>query len=494
MAKAHRRNTLRSLQVRNFRLFLSSQIASQSGTWLHFVGLAWLAEELTGSGAAIGWVTVATFGPLLVLGPWTGALADRADKHRLLIATQMLVAVAAAALGVAVLAGVNSMALVYGLTLGYGLLYAVESPVRRAFVGELVGEDRIPNAVSLFNAVSAAGRVLGPILAGVLIASAGVGWCFVVNAVGYVIALTGLLVLRIDELHIAEVTPEQGAARAGLRYAWSIPELRTALLLTGVVATFGFNHQVLVPLLARQTFDGGVGAFTLLYAAIGVGSIVGALAVARREDIGLRFLVGAIVAFAAANGMVAASPSLALAVVAGVGAGATALLFVTASTALLQRRCAPAKRGRVMALAAMVLLGGIPIGGPIVGWIADVAGPRAGVGVGSVAALLAAAVVLRHLPPRNTNLTKRTGASRHSAADGRPSTRAWRCDRCRGCPRSLRDRYWMSSHVVLITDMHDEIHEPECPYRCAGGSGRSRGDPERARGHVFAARPVQLPA
>ena len=219
MAKAQvdRLHTLRSLQVRNFRLYLGSQIASQSGTWLHFVGLAWLADELTGSGAAIGWVAVATFGPLLVLGPWTGALADRTDKHRLLIATQMLIAGAAAALGVAVLAGVTSMALVYGLTLGYGGLYAVETPVRRAFVAELVGEDRIPNAVSLYNAVSAAGRVLGPIFAGALIASAGVGWCFVVNAVSYLIALTGLLLMRRDELHITEATNEPGAARAGLR-------------------------------------------------------------------------------------------------------------------------------------------------------------------------------------------------------------------------------------------------------------------------------------
>jgi MFS family permease len=174
------------------------------------------------------------------------------------------------------------------------------------------------------------------------------------------------------------------------------------LLLTGVVATFGFNHQVLVPLLAQQTFNGGVGTFTLLYAAISVGSVVGALTVAGRQDVDLRFLVGATLAFGAANGLVAMSPSLAWAVVAGVGAGATALLFVTASTVLLQHRCAPAMRGRVMALAAMVLLGGIPIGGPVIGWVADLAGPRTAAAAGSVAALLAAAVALRHLPRRNT--------------------------------------------------------------------------------------------
>jgi MFS family permease len=411
------RHTLRSLHARNFRRFLASQTASQCGMWLHFVGLAWLANELTGSGTAIGWVAVAMFGPLLVLGPWTGALADRVDKHRLLIAMQMLVAGAAAALGAVVLAGVDSTAWVYGLTLGYGLLYAVETPVRRAFIAELVGEDRITNAVSLYNAVSAVGRVLGPVFAGVLIASAGVGWCFVINAVCYVIGLTGLLMMRRDELRIAEATPEPRAARAGLRYAWSIPELRIALLLTGVVATFGFNHQVLVPLLAHQTFDGGVGTFTLLYASLSVGSVVGALIVAGRREVDVRFLVAATVAFAAANGLVAVSPNLALAVVASVGAGATALLFVTASTVLLQRRCSPAMRGRVMALAAMVLVGGIPIGGPIVGWIADMAGPRIAVAVGSMAALLAGAVVLRHLTRRNTQ-TDEPGVPRSGADSG----------------------------------------------------------------------------
>ena len=400
MAKAptDRRHALGSLQLRNFRLFLASQVASQSGTWLQFVALAWLAADLTGSGAALGWVTAATFGPLLVLGPWTGALADRVDKHRLLIATQLLVAGQAAALSVVVLGGVDTVALVYGLTLGYGLLNAVETPVRRAFVAELVGEDRIPNAVSLNSAITAAGRVLGPISAGALIASAGIGWCFLANAVSYLIALTALLLMRRDELHITEPATEPGAARAGLRYAWSVPELRIALLLTGVVATFGFNHQVLIPLLADQTFDGGVGAYTLLYTAMSIGCVLGALAVARRREIDLRFLAGAIIAFAVANALVALSPNLALAVVASVGAGATALLFVTASTALLQHRCASAMRGRVMALAAMVLLGGLPIGGPIVGWVADLAGPRAGVAVGSLAALLAGAVVLRHLP------------------------------------------------------------------------------------------------
>lgn len=420
LASTVRRPALHSLQVRNFRFFLASQVAAQSGTWLQFVALAWLARELTGSGAALGWITAATFGPLLLLGPWTGALADRLDKHRLLIATQLLVAGQAAALGAVVLGGIDTVASVYGLTLGYGLLNAVEAPVRRAFLAELVDEDRIPNAVSLNSAITAAGRVLGPLCAGVLIASAGVGWCFIANAVSYLIALTGTLLMRRSELHITEPARE-AAVRAGLRYAWSVPELRIALLLTGVVATFGFNHQVLIPLLADDTFHGGVGAYTLLYTAMMIGSVVGALAVVRRRAIGLRFLAGSMITFAVANALVAVSPNLALAAVASAGAGAAALLFVTASTSLLQQRCAPAMRGRVMALAATVLLGGLPVGGPIVGWVADQTGPRVAVAVGSIAALLAGAVTLRHLPARITTLTP--PAQHAHALDGRGSGR-----------------------------------------------------------------------
>lgn len=398
----------------NLPLFLSGQAFSHSGTWLQFVALAWLAGELTGSGTGLGWITAAAFGPLLALGPWTGALADRVDKHRLLMAAQFLIVGQAAALGVVVLSGGGTVAMVYGLTIAFGLIHAVETPARRAFVAELVDEERIQRAVGLSGAVNAIGRVLGSLCAGALIVSAGIGWCFIATAVMYLIALGALLVIRRDALRTTEAAREPGAVRAGLRYAWGIPEFRITLLMTGVLATFGFNHQVLVPALVNHSFDGSPGAYTLLYALIGVGSAFGALSVARRREIDLRFLAGAVIAFALTNALLAVSPNLTLAAVAVVTTGVAASLFVTASTALLQRHCAPAMRGRVMALAAMVLVGGLPIGGPIVGMIVDHVGPRAGVMVGSVAALLVAAVALRHQPPGDqtprqfhANLTER---------------------------------------------------------------------------------------
>ncbi len=387
---------------RNLGLFLGSQIASQSGTWLQIVALAWLAADLTGSGAALGGIVVATLGPLLVLGPWTGALADRADKHRLLRVTQALIVGQSVVFGAVVLNGVTSMTPVYALALTFGVLHAVETPVRRAFLAELVDVDQIPRAVSLSSGIIAAGRVVGPVLAGALIVSVGIGWCFIATAVSYTVALGVLWMIRRSALLITKPATERGAALAGLRYAWSVPELRMALMLVAVVATFGFNHQVIIPLLTEHAFYGGAGTYTLLYVAIGVGSIVGALAVARRDQIDMRFLVGAVLAFAMTNSIIAFSPSLALAAVGCFVTGVAAALFVTAAVALLQQRCAPAMRGRVMALSSMVVVGGLPIGGPIVGWIADIAGPRAGVAFGSVAALLGAAFVARHLPQRST--------------------------------------------------------------------------------------------
>lgn len=381
----------------NFRLFLASQVASHGGTWLQFVAVAWLAGELTGSGAALGWIAVATFGPLLVLGPCTGTLADRVDKRRLLIAVQLMMAAQALALGTLVLAGLDSVAWIYCLTLVYGVIHAVEAPVRRAIVAELVEQEHIPRAVSLTNVVAAVGRVAGPLGAGVLIATAGIGWCFVANAASYLIALTVLLWIDRATLLVTEQESRPGAVRAGLRYAWRVPRLRIALTLTAVVATFGFNHQVVIPLLAARAFDGGVGVYTVLYTAISAGSVIGALLVMRRREVDLRFLNRAVIAFAMANGFLAVSPNLPLAAVASFATGASALLFITAASALLQQSCAPAMRGRVMALFAMVLLGGIPIGAPVVGGIADLAGPRAAVAVGSVAAIVACACMLKQV-------------------------------------------------------------------------------------------------
>lgn len=392
---------LRAPVAGNLRLFLGGQAVAQCGTWVQFIALGWLGYQLTGSATALGWVTAATFGPLLVLGPWLGAVIDRCDTRRVLLAAQCLVGAQAAGLGMLVLTGTITVPLLYLVTLAYGLCYAVENPARHAIVAELVEPPTIPRAVSLASATAAGGRVLGPVTAGLLLAWSGLGWCFAATSGCYLLAF---LLIRRTELVAAErITQEPGQVVAGLRYAWRERELRIALLLTAVVTTFGFNHQVVVPLLAEQTFDGGAGTYTLLYSAINAGAVLGALGVARRIDVGLPFLGRAALAFAVALGVVAVAPTLPLAVLGAALTGVTGLLFTTAATALLQTKSAPAMRGRVMALAAMVVLGGLPVGGPVVGVVADLLGPRGALGAGALIALVAALTVLRpcNVPRRN---------------------------------------------------------------------------------------------
>lgn len=388
-----------ALRVPNFRIYLAGQVVSQTGTWSQLVALGWLGFELTGSGTALGWIVAATFGPLLLLGPWTGALADRVDKHRLLTVTQLMAAIPAAALGLLVLTESITVLLLYVTVLACGVVYAVENPVRNAFVSELVEHRLIPPAVSLTSAVGAAGRVLGPLGAGVLLATTDIAWCFLANAASYLLALAGLLLMRREKLHPVPGGATNTSVAAGLRYAWRVPELRTALMLTAVVATFGFNHQVLVPLLAHHTFAGGAGTYTLLYSAMSVGSVLGAVVAARRQVVDIRFLGRATVGFGFVTGLVAVAPTLPLALVASAASGAAGLLFVATAIALLQQRSDPAMRGRVMALAAMVIVGGLPVGGPIVGWVAELIGPRGGLALGAVTAFAAGAVVLSRLSP-----------------------------------------------------------------------------------------------
>jgi hypothetical protein len=263
-------------------------------------------------------------------------------------------------------------------------------------VAETVDQADLANAVSLTSTLSAACRVAGPALGGVLLVGPGAGWCFVANAVSSVLALFGLVLIRRAEL--AGTAPDadggDGSVRAGLAYAWSVPELRVTLLATAVVCTLGFNHPVITPLLAERTFGGGAGLYTLLYTALAGGGIAGGLLAARRRDVDLGHLARATLAFGGATALVAMAPTVAWATAATVVAGATGLLVVCTSAALLQLRCEPALRGRMMALSAVVVAGGTPIGAPLLGWLSETAGPRAGLATAAAGCAITGACVL----------------------------------------------------------------------------------------------------
>jgi MFS family permease len=389
-------DTFRSFAHRNFRLFFGGQIVSQAGTWMQSVAIVWLVLDLTGSGLALGLVTAAEFLPILVLGAWAGVVADRVDHHRLMLVTQTAFLALATTLAALTLSGRVSVPALFALSLLFGIINAFDNPSRRALVVELVPRADVPNAVGLNSALMTGSRVVGPALAGVLLAGPGAGVAFLVNAVSYVAVLAALVRLDRSQFRTTPRVPKaKGQLVEGLRYAWRTPDLKLPLLILGVTGMFAFTYPVTLPLLAERTFGGTATTFTLLFAMLSVGSVVGALVVARQTDLGVGFLVKAGTGLAISTFALALAPTLPLAVAAAVAVGFTNVGIISGGNAVVQLRAAPAMRGRVLALVSVVFLGSTPIGSPIVGYVAEVLGPRAAVAMGGVATALVVAWTVR---------------------------------------------------------------------------------------------------
>jgi MFS family permease len=386
------RETFRSFEVRNFRLFFSGQLISQIGNWLTLITQTLLVLKLTGNGFDVGLLTACQFAPVLFIGAWAGLIADRSDKRRLLMIVQVIAMAQSFALAFLAFMGNPPVVAIYGVALIGGFTIAFDNPARRAFVVEMVPEDHVQNAVSLNTAVMTTARIIGPALAGLLIHVAGYGWCFTLDGISYLAVLAGLWMMRTSELRPSPVAERaKGQVRAGLHYARRVPELWVPLVMMAVIGTLAYNFQVVMPLLVERTFNGNEATFTLLFSFLSVGSLVGALASARRRTISIHHVVMTAAGFGVAMLVFALTPSLAAAFPLGLLLGATSIAFMTASTAIVQIESAPQMRGRVLALQAIVFLGSTPIGGPIVGWISEHMGPRYGVAVGALAALGAGA-------------------------------------------------------------------------------------------------------
>ena len=396
------RRTFRSLSTRNYRIFIVGQVISLSGTWMQSVAQAWLVLRLTGSGTALGLVVALQFLPVLLLGPFGGVLADRFPKRRLLVCTQAVAMAQALTLGVLELTGAVELWMVFAMAAVFGLVTAVDNPARQTFVLEMVGRDNLTNAITLNSVVVNAARVVGPALAGVLIAVVGIGICFVLNAASYVAVIAALLLMRTSELNPAPTQERaRGQLRAGLAYVRATPELLVPLLMMAIIGTLSYEFQVILPLVAERTFGGGAGTYGTLTSAMGVGAVVGGLATAGRSGApGNDALVRAAVVFGAVILLAAVAPFLWLEVVVLVGVGAASINVLATGNTTLQLRAAPEMRGRVMALWAVAFLGTTPVGGPIIGFIGEHAGPRAGLAVGGGAALVAGAVGWWHLVRR----------------------------------------------------------------------------------------------
>ncbi len=397
----------RALNSFNYRVWAAGALVSNIGTWMQRIAQDWLVlTQLTNRDAsAVGIVMGLQFAPQLLLLPWTGLAADRFNQRKLLMFTQATMGVLALILGVLTIEGVTRLWHVYVFAFLFGCASAVDSPVRQTFVGELVGDGHLANAVALNSTSFNAARMIGPALAGLLIAQVGTGWAFLLNGISFVAVLISMSFFRVSELHPnVRAGRSAGGFMQGFRYVWGRADLRAIMIMLFLIGTFGFNFPIFTSTMAVNVFHSDAKGFGLLSSIMAVGMISGALLAAGRDrpQFGSLFIGAAV--FGIGCTLAALSPgywwfagSLAL-------IGIAALTFANATNSMMQLSAEPAMRGRVMALRLAVALGGTPIGAPIVGWVANHFGPRWALGVGAASGFAAAIVAVRFLTQRTESI------------------------------------------------------------------------------------------
>jgi MFS family permease len=387
------RRTFSSLSVPNYRRYVSGQAVSLIGTWMQTTAQAWLVLTLTNSATDLGLVIALQTLPMLLLGPYGGVIADRVDKRRLMIVLQALMGVQALVLGLLTLLHVVTFTEVCILAVVLGLNNCFENPSRQAFVLEMVGPDDLRNAVSLNSTLVNAARAVGPAVGGVLIATVGVGWCFMINATSFIAVVASLATMDRSQLTPSEPTARtRGQLREGLRYVAGTPKLAVPLLMMGLVGMLAYEFQVTLPVAARQVFHGGAEVYGVMTAAMGVGAVVGGLMTAARGKTGLRAMVLASLVFGVVILFAAVAPVLAVEMVALALVGYASVSFLAMGNSTLQLETDPQMRGRVMALWSVAFLGSTPIGGPLIGWIIAHSGARVGLAVGAASCFAAAGI------------------------------------------------------------------------------------------------------
>jgi MFS family permease len=389
------RRSVRSLRVRNYRLFFAGHAVSVAGTWMQRVAQDWLVYQLTDSPIAIGVALALQFGPILLLGIWGGVIADRVDRRTALIVTQWIQLVLALVLGLLALTSVIELWMVFVLALLLGLVTVVDQPVRQSFVADLVDRESYANAQVLNSTAQNLGKFIGPAVAGGIIAWQGVAAAFLINALSFIAMLLSLRLMRRAELLVQPRLPRgKGQAREGVRYVWRHPELRVAMVLLIVVSVLGQNFRVVFPLLGVM-FGGDAGTYGSLMAAVGLGALLAAVFTAAREAATVRGLILATAAFGVLSAVLAGSPTLTFALVVTAGVGVANFVFNTLVRTVMLLVSDPQMQGRVMALHSLVFLGSTPIGGLLIGWVCEEWGVRIGLLVGAVTVLLSAAIALR---------------------------------------------------------------------------------------------------
>jgi MFS family permease len=419
--------TFAALAVPNFRRYLGGQAVSLIGTWTETLAQALLVLNLSHSGTVLDLVTAARFAPTLLLSPYGGVLADRYPKRRVLAVTQVSLALVSLTLGLLVVSGAVRLWQVAILATLFGVLAAVDNPARLAFVGEMVDRERLRDAVTLNTTMVDVARAVGPAIAGVLVVTVGLGASFLVNAARFAAVVLALVTLDGAQLRPAAVlAPARGWLRDGLRYARRRPEIVAPLLMMTLIGTFTYEFEVTLPLQARDTFHGGPTAYSWLLGAFGCGAVLGGLRVARRAATGIRPLVASGGGFGLATMAAALAPSFWIEVVLLALVGGTSVTFLTTGNSTAQLAAVPGFRGRVTALWSTSLVGSTAIGAPIVGLLADRAGPHSSLALGAGACAAAVLVGLVLLHRARSASAPAPNSGEHEAGDGLEPQRAGR--------------------------------------------------------------------
>ncbi len=394
--------TFRSFRSFNFRLWTAGALVSNVGTGMQRVAQDWLVlTQLTDRNAsALGIVMGLQFAPQLLLLPWTGSAADRLNQRKLLMFTQATMGALALILGVLTIAGLVQLWHVYVLAFFSGSAAALDAPVRQTFVAEMVGDEDLPNAVALNATSFNAAQMIGPAVAGLLIAKVGIGWAFLLNGLSFAAVLISMSLFRLSELRTnARAHRSASGFRQGLRYVWGKPDLRAVLIMLFLIGTFGFNFPIFISTMAVNVFHSDAGAFGLLSSIMAVGTVSGALFAAGKKRPGLSSLLAGAGVFGLGCTLGALAPGYWWFAATLAVSGAAVLIFANGTNSILQLSTEPSMRGRIMALRVGVGLGGMTIGAPITGWVANHFGPRwslaLGAGAGFAAALVAVYVLAR---------------------------------------------------------------------------------------------------
>ena len=390
----------RSLAGINYRLWFAGALVSNIGTWMQRTAQDWIVlTELTDHDAvAVGITMSLQLGPQLLLVPWSGLIADRFDKRRLLLATNVTMALLGLGLGLMTVLGVTELWHVYLFALALGITSAIDAPARQAFVSELVSEQNLPNAVSLNSASFNGARLIGPAAAGLLTVAIGAGWVFIINGVTFAATLAALLLLRTDQLRPSPRAPRgPGQLVEGVRYVITRPDIVTVMVIVFLIGTFGMNFPIYSSTMASVEFGHGAGEFGLLSSVLAIGSVTGALLAARRERPRMRTVFLAAAGFGVSCVIAAVMPTFLTFALSLILVGFAAITLMTTANGVVQTRTAPAVRGRVMAIYFAIFMGGTPLGAPIVGWVANELGPRWALGVAALSGFAAAGVGIVYL-------------------------------------------------------------------------------------------------